>query len=234
MPPSERTDLKMEKRYYIAYGSNLNIRQMRMRCPGARIIGTSVVEGYRLLFKGSKTGSYLTIEPQEGASVPVAAWAVTEEDEAALDRYEGFPSFYYKKEMELPLKGIRTGKIRRRKVFVYIMHEDRPLGLPSEFYMETCLQGYRSFGFDESFLQQAYADSREEFSDGWGMGDACFMVTNRKKGCTGHYTVRGFDGKYFCLQNSRGRFYRASAGRMFRSREEALSLRKPAAKEESE
>ena len=25
----------MEKRYYIAYGSNLNIRQMRMRCPSA-------------------------------------------------------------------------------------------------------------------------------------------------------------------------------------------------------
>ena len=25
------------KRYYIAYGSNLNIPQMRMRCPGARV-----------------------------------------------------------------------------------------------------------------------------------------------------------------------------------------------------
>ncbi len=227
----------MEKRYYIAYGSNLNIRQMRMRCPGARIIGTSVVEGYRLLFKGSRTGSYLTIEPKEGASVPVAAWAVTEEDEAALDRYEGFPTFYYKKEMELPIKGIRTGKIRRRKVFVYIMHEDRTLGLPSEFYMETCLQGYRSFGFDEAFLERAYADSGEEtqeFPGGWKMGDACFMVTNRKNQCTGTYTVQGFDGKYFCLQNSRGSRCRASAGRMFRSREEALGIRKTAAKEELE
>ncbi len=202
---------------------------MRMRCPGARVIGTSVVEGYRLLFRGSRTGSYLTIEPQEGASVPVAAWAVTEEDEAALDRYEGFPSFYYKKEMELPLKGIRTGKVRRRKVFAYIMHEDRPLGLPSEFYMETCLQGYRSFGFDEAFLEQAYADSSgeaQEFPGGWKTGDACFMVTNRKNGCMGRYTVQGFDGKYFCLQNSRGSRCRASAGRMFRSREEALSSRK--------
>ena len=75
----------MEKRYYIAYGSNLNIPQMRMRCPEARIIGTSVIEGYRLLFKGSKTGSYLTIEPQEGASVPVAAWEVSAENEASLD-----------------------------------------------------------------------------------------------------------------------------------------------------
>ena len=46
-----------DKRYYIAYGSNLNVQQMRWRCPGARIIGTSELQDYRLLFKGSKTGS---------------------------------------------------------------------------------------------------------------------------------------------------------------------------------
>ena len=97
----------MEKRYYIAYGSNLNIPQMRMRCPGARIIGTSVIEGYRLLFKGSRTGSYLTIEPQEGAGVPVAAWAVTEEDEAALDRYEGCGRFSSTSCMRTALLGFR-------------------------------------------------------------------------------------------------------------------------------
>ena len=105
----------MKKRYYIAYGSNLNIRQMRMRCPSARIIGTSEIPDYELLFKGSKTGSYLTIEPKEGSRVPVAAWEVSAEDELALDRYEGFPTFYYKKEMLLPIKGIRSGKIRMRK-----------------------------------------------------------------------------------------------------------------------
>ena len=62
----------MEKRYYIAYGSNLNVRQMRMRCPTARIIGTSVLNDYELLFKGSKTGSYLTVEKKPGSMVPVA------------------------------------------------------------------------------------------------------------------------------------------------------------------
>ena len=155
----------MAKRYYIAYGSNLNIRQMQMRCPGARIIGTSVIEDYELLFKGSKTGSYPTIEHKEGGRVPVAAWEVTESDELALDRSEGYPDFYYKAEMKLPIKGIRTGKIRVRNTFVYIMHEDRPLGLPSDYYVRTCLEGYRSFGFDEAFLEQAYAISGEVDSD---------------------------------------------------------------------
>ena len=51
----------MKKRYYLAYGSNLNIRQMRMRCPSARIIGTAEIKDYELLIKGSHTGAYLTI-----------------------------------------------------------------------------------------------------------------------------------------------------------------------------
>ena len=100
------------------------------------------------------TGSYLTIEPKEGSSVPVAVWETTDDDEARLDRYEGFPAFYYKAEMTLPIKGIRTGKIRERKVYVYIMHEDRPMGLP------TCREGYRNFGFDEDVLYKAIEDSR--------------------------------------------------------------------------
>lgn len=156
----------MKKRYYIAYGSNLNMRQMRMRCPSARIIGTSEIPDYELLFKGSKTGSYLTIEPKEGSRVPVAAWEVSAEDELALDRYEGFHTFYYKKEMMLPIKGIRSGKIRMRNTFVYIMHEDRPYGLPSRFYTATCLEGYRSFGFDRSYLIEAIENSRRMCHEG--------------------------------------------------------------------
>lgn len=152
----------MDKRYYIAYGSNLNIRQMRMRCPSARIIGISTLNGYELLFKGSKTGSYLTVEKKDGSSVPVAVWEVTPADELALDRYEGFPTFYYKKELTLPIKGIRTGKIRKRRVFVYIMHEDRPLGMPSQMYVDTCVEGYRYFGFDIGFLVDAINDSKED------------------------------------------------------------------------
>ena len=152
----------MQKRYYIAYGSNLNIRQMKFRCPTARIIGTSTLPDYELLFKGSKTGAYLTIESKEGGSVPVAVWETTASDEAALDRYEGFPNFYYKAEMELPIIGIKTGKVRIRKVYVYIMHEDRPLGIPSWHYIQTCLEGYRAFEFDENILFQAIEKSRRE------------------------------------------------------------------------
>lgn len=145
----------MSKRYYIAYGSNLHVGQMRYRCPDARIVGTAEIADYRLMFKGSKTGSYLTIEPAKGYSVPVAVWDVSPDDELRLDRYEGYPGFYYKKELTLDITGIRTGKVRRRKVFVYIMHEERRLGTPNESYLETCATGYGYFGFDTEHLVKA-------------------------------------------------------------------------------
>jgi len=152
----------MNKRYYIAYGSNLNIEQMRFRCPDARVIGTAILEGWELLFKGSKTGSYLTIEKKPGASLPVAVWEVSESDEASLDHYEGCPDFYYKRSLDLYVKGYRTGKIRKVHSFVYVMHEDRPLGLPSTQYITVCGEGYEDFGFDLSYLSDAYHYTRRE------------------------------------------------------------------------
>ncbi len=85
----------MEKWYYIAYGSNLNVRQMQWRCPTARLVGTAELKDYRLMFKGSRTGSYLTVEPEEGCTVPVGVWQVSAQDEQRLGRYEGIPDFYY-------------------------------------------------------------------------------------------------------------------------------------------
>lgn len=138
------------KKYYIAYGSNLNVQQMKYRCPDAKQIGTAWIHGYQLLFKGSKTGSYLTIEKAEKSKVPVAVWEVSEADERHLDVYEGCPTFYYKTKMEVAVKR------RKIKTFVYIMHEERPIGIPSSSYIRTCVQGYRDFGFDLKYLRHAF------------------------------------------------------------------------------
>lgn len=155
----------MQKRYYLAYGSNLNVRQMRDRCPDARVVGTAVLCGWRLLFKGSKTGAYLTIEPHRGSTVPVAVWSVSEADEARLDLYEGYPSFYYKKELPVTYTGIETGKLYKRDCFVYIMHEERPLALPARYYVNTCLEGYLSFHFSPVHLYRAIDVSRQTLKE---------------------------------------------------------------------
>ena len=145
----------MKKRLYLAYGSNLNLEQMSYRCPDATVLGTAELKDYELLFKGSGSGSYLTVERRKGATVPLGVWEVSEADERALDRYEGCPRFYYKKTLVLPVTDAETGETRRRRCFIYIMHEDRKLGVPSMLYWRTCHRGYRDFGFDPEYLKQA-------------------------------------------------------------------------------
>ena len=39
---------------YVAYGSNLNLKQMAYRCPTATLVGTGVIDNYELQFKGMR------------------------------------------------------------------------------------------------------------------------------------------------------------------------------------
>ena len=147
-------------RFYLAYGSNLSVGQMLRRCPDAVYAGTAVIKGYRLMFRGSKTGSYLTIEKKKGRSVPVLVWKVSAEDEEALDLYEGFPAFYRKEDMAVELQSLSDGApMGTIQAFVYLMDESRPLGKPSNQYLGVCLEGYRRFGFDAAILERAYRES---------------------------------------------------------------------------
>ena len=145
------------KKLYLAYGSNLNVGQMKNRCPPATRKGTAYIKGYRLLYKGSRTGSFLTIEKAKGRKVPVGVWEVGPGDERRLDWYEGYPTFYYKKTVKVILE--ETGE--EVEAFVYIMHEERQLGIPSTFYVKVCEEGYENFGFDKKYLDRAYKESKE-------------------------------------------------------------------------
>ena len=99
----------MKRKIYLAYGSNMSLLQMYHRCPDAEPIGKGIIKDYRLMFKGSKSGNYATIEYEEGQQVPVVVWAISEKDEQSLDRYEGFPSFYVKDTIGFEYIGDRPG-----------------------------------------------------------------------------------------------------------------------------
>ncbi|PRR78451.1 AIG2-like family protein [Clostridium liquoris] len=142
------------KRLYVAYGSNLNLEQMSYRCPTAKVYGKGMLYGYRLLFKGVPGNAYLTIEPCKGKRVPALIWEVQSKDELALDRYEGYPSFYYKEDIPVELE---TGEIVTAMVYIMTNKiKDRiHLNSPSQSYLRTVKEGYKSAGFDLSFIDEA-------------------------------------------------------------------------------
>ena len=62
---------------------------------------------------------------------------------------------YQKTDMQLTVKNLITGRKKKLDAFVYIMHEERELGIPSSVYVRTCVAGYRHFGFDLKHLRLA-------------------------------------------------------------------------------
>ena len=138
---------------YIAYGSNLNLPQMAFRCPTAKVIGVSEIKDYELLFRGGRRGAVATVEPLKDSSVPVLLWKLRDRDLQALDHYEGYPSFYRKEILPVELKG------KAVPAMVYIMNDGHPFGAPSDYYLNTILEGYHSADFDTDFLDRAVEKS---------------------------------------------------------------------------
>ena len=143
----------MDKRkngLYLAYGSNLNLEQMRLRCPAAKIVGTSILNGWHLTFRGGENMAVATVEQKKDGKVPVLVWKLTPADERALDYYEGFPYLYRKQTLRITLDGERIN------AFTYIMNEFRhPYNKPSIGYLSIVREGYRNAKFDTDFLRRA-------------------------------------------------------------------------------
>jgi hypothetical protein len=144
----------MKRRYYLAYGSNLNIKQMQMRCPTAKPVDSALLEDYELVFRGCQGYAVATIEPKAGSSVPCAIWLITPEDELSLDHYEGYPHLY-RKEMLLAKCGEYT-----MGAMAYVMNDGSAIGSPSKVYLHTIRDGYRDFGLDTAELDAAVKKSR--------------------------------------------------------------------------
>lgn len=145
-------------RYYVAYGSNMNLEQMKRRCPTARPVMPTVLNGYRLRFVGPENGAVATIEPNERHSVPVLLWELEDDDEKALDSYEGFPSLYRKQLV------IVDGEYQAVAAMVYIMNDipGYDYNFPSLGYYETIEEGYMENNLDTMYLIEAVLGNFKE------------------------------------------------------------------------
>src|SRR5262249_6062186 len=118
---------------YFAYGSNLNIANMRDRCPAAEPLGSLTLTNSKLVFRGVADCIY-----EEGAECPGGVWQITDECEYALDRYEGVGSGMYHKEY-IPVTW--DGKTKE-EMLLYVMNSTG-IFPPSQGYLARIRQGYR-------------------------------------------------------------------------------------------
>ena len=73
---------------YFAYGSNLCVRQMAQRCPGAVNPRPAMLADHDWLINERGVA---TVEPFDGSQVHGVVWQVTDHDLATLDSAEGVP-----------------------------------------------------------------------------------------------------------------------------------------------
>ena len=159
----------MKKKMYIAYGSNMNLKQMAQRCPGSKYVSSTVIEDRRLVFAGRSQGAVATLEKAEGFETPAFVWKITPEDEAALDRYEGYPWFYEKEEFEVWLNGDRV------KAMAYVMVPGHIYGAPDEHYLNIIREGYNTVGFDKAVLDEAVRYSTESYQHPYTLTENGFI-----------------------------------------------------------
>ena len=129
---------------YGAYGSNLNLSQMKVRCPNAVPLLYCYINNWRLVFKG-----VADIEKAPGYKLTLGLYTITSECEKSLDYYEEFPDVYKK----ITIKKKINKKIE--EILVYIMNNKYNYAKPTQKYFNAIKQGYLSWKLDINFLIKA-------------------------------------------------------------------------------
>jgi gamma-glutamylcyclotransferase (GGCT)/AIG2-like uncharacterized protein YtfP len=89
--------------HYFTYGSNMDISQIKQRCPSAREVGIGKVKGYDIVFnrKGTyREGGVSSIEPRVGTEVFGVVYEISKTDLEELDRIED-PEAYHRRSFQV-------------------------------------------------------------------------------------------------------------------------------------
>lgn len=138
---------------YFAYGSNLDVAQMRARCPDAEPIGRAMLGGYRIAFAGTSRrwdgAAVATLLPARGRNVCGLLYKLSAESFSALDRFEGHPNVYSRVRVL-----VSDEKGRRRHALAYCL----PLldeAMPATKYLWKIVRAYERHGFGLQPLLEA-------------------------------------------------------------------------------
>ena len=128
---------------YFAYGSNLNLFQMKRRCKDSIFLKKYELKGYRLNFRSKYRAA--DIEKSKNSIVPGALFEISKSDEKKLDVYEDYPILYKKLYFTFYNKTVMT----------YIMVNKTEFRYPTERYLNVVKRGYKDCKLDMKYLKIA-------------------------------------------------------------------------------
>lgn len=145
--------------FYFAFGSNLHLPQMQVRCPACKVHQPAVLADHRLVFCGHSSrwgGGSASIAPTPGAQVPGLVYRLSPADLSRLDGFEGYPTTYTRHTVTVAAK---DGSELEALTYRRVTGDARP---PSLRYFHQIWRGYKAFGLDDapllSALEEALAD----------------------------------------------------------------------------
>lgn len=149
----------MKRTYYLAYGMNTNFQGMKSRCPAAKNLGKIYLPNHKLRFK-----YFCDAEYDPGSDMECALWSITEDCERSLDKVEGYPDFYLKKEVKVQYQN------KTITAMIYFMPNGNDLDFPSETYFKSVVIGYQQnkMNFDVLYkaLDEIVKENKSEYSVG--------------------------------------------------------------------
>ena len=130
--------------YYFAYGTNLDKKQMKDRCPESKPLYPATLPNYRLVFVGWSRkfqGSVATIKRMQGSKTPGAVYEISDADLRHLDVAEGYPQEYNRiKVIVFDEDGTAIEAV------TYVKTGSEEESKPSKEYAAVIYKGYRDWG----------------------------------------------------------------------------------------
>ena len=140
--------------YYFAYGSNMNMVQMKQRCSGSKVLGIASLPGYRVEFYGNSAiwdGAQETVIRDPQSEVWGVLYELQAYDWEALDGYQDARSNGMGEYFHYPVEVIDSEQ-RALTVIMYkknILNEPK---LPSAEYLDFIVQGAKEQGLPVEYL----------------------------------------------------------------------------------
>jgi gamma-glutamylcyclotransferase (GGCT)/AIG2-like uncharacterized protein YtfP len=138
--------------YYFAYGSNMNHKQMKRRCPDSCFLKTAYLNNAEFRYDGVSGAwddkAVANIVSNDGEKVWGGLFEASENDLAKLDRHEGFPKSYGKKVVQ-----VIDAEGSTYDAWVYFRIGETK-GDPSEEYRKVVLEGASNCNLPEDYIKR--------------------------------------------------------------------------------